>query len=40
MKYCEILILVERFFRHVVDANAEQKMHRSRGELLSRHRFE
>jgi len=37
---CEILVLVERFFRHVVDAYAERKEHRPCGELLSRYRFE
>jgi len=26
-RYCEILILVERFFRHVVDAYAEREEH-------------
>jgi len=36
---CEILVFIERFFRHVVDAYAEREEHRSRGELLSRHRF-
>ena len=38
-KCCEILF-VERFFRHVVDLYAEREEHRSRSELLSRHRFE
>ena len=37
---CEILVFVECFFRHVVDAYAEREDHRSRGEFLSRHRFE
>ena len=36
-KCCEILVFVERFFHHVVDAYAERKEHRSRSELLSRH---
>jgi len=39
MRCYEILVLVERFFRHFVDAYAEREEHRSRGELLSRHRF-
>jgi len=37
---CEILVLVECFFHHVVDAYAEREEHRFRGELLSRHRFD
>jgi len=40
---CEILVFVERFFRHIiyadtyVDTYAEREEHRSRGKLLSRH---
>jgi len=37
---CEILVFIERFFRHVIDAYTEREEHRSRGELFSRHRFE
>ena len=37
---CEILVLVERFFRHVVDAYDEREEHHPRGELVSHHRFE